>query len=231
MPSENTTVPASGGGNIPTYISTPESGGGPGVVIIPSIMGVASDIVDWADRLAAEGFVVSATDPFWRDEDAGNLEGQENARERGHARMGRVDQDQNMSDLEALLDDLKARPECNGKVAVMGFCFGGSYAFLGAARLGTGAGIAFHSGKISHLLDEAGNVNCPLSYHWGDDDAAAPMDEIEKVQAVFASMENAEVTVYPGGKHGFMQPTNPPAYDEAIATASWNRALEILKGL
>jgi carboxymethylenebutenolidase len=231
MPSENTTIPSSDGGSIPTYIATPESSSGPGVVIIPSIMGVASDIVDWSNKLAAEGFVVSATDPFWRDDDAGNLEGKEDARDRGFARMGRVDQNQNVSDLETLLNDLKSRPECNGKVAVMGFCFGGLYAFLGASRLGIDAGIAFHSGKISQLLGEAGNVTCPLSYHWGDEDAASPMDEIEKVQEVFAGMKDAEVTVYPGGKHGFMQPTNPPAYDETIATASWSRALEVLKGL
>ena len=109
--------------------------------------------------------------------------------------------------------------------------FGGLYTFLGASRLGTDAGIAFHSGKISQLLGEAGNVTCPLSYHWGDEDAAAPMDEIEKVQEVFAGMTDAEVTVYPGGKHGFMQPTNPPAYNEAIAAASWSRALEVLKEL
>lgn len=193
MPGQNTTVPSSDGGNIPSYIATPDSGSGPGVVIIPSIMGVASDIVDWSDRLAAEGFVVSATDPFWRDEDPGNLEGQDDARDRAFARMGRVDHDRNMDDMKCLLDDLKSRPECNGKVAVMGLCFGGQYAFMGASRLGTNAGIAFHSGKISQLLDEAANVNCPLSFHWGDDDAAAPMDEIEKVQAAFAGMDGAEV--------------------------------------
>lgn len=233
MPSANTntTVTSSDGRDIPTYIATPASGTGPGVVIIPSIMGVASDIVEWADRLAAEGFVVSATDPFWRDEDAGNLEGEADARDRGFARMGRVDQDQNVGDLETLLNDLKSRPECNGKVAVMGFCFGGGYAFLGASRLGIDAGIAFHSGKISHLLEEAGNVTCPLSYHWGDEDAAAPMDEIEKVQAVFDGMDGAEIAIYPGAKHGFMQPTNPPAYDEGVAAASWTRSLEILKAL
>ena len=233
MPSQNTnaTVKSSDGRDIPTYIAMPGSGTGPGVVIIPSIMGVASDIVEWADRLAAEGFAVSATDPFWRDEDAGNLEGEGDARDRGFARMGRVDQVQNVADMETLLNDLKSRAECNGKVAVMGFCFGGLYAFLGAARLGIDAGIAFHSGAISQLLEEAGNVKCPLSYHWGDEDAAAPMDEIEKVQAVFDGIDSAEINIYPGAKHGFMQPTNPPAYDAVVADKSWTRSLEILKAL
>ncbi len=229
MPSENITVPSADGGAIPTYISTPDSGSGPGVVIIPSIMGVASDIEAWADKLAAEGFVVSATDPVWRDEDPGNLEGFEDFRPRGQARMGRVDQAQNMSDLKLLLDDLKVRPNCNGKVAVMGFCFGGMYAFLGASRLGIDAGVAFHSSKISHLFDDIENVTCPLSFHWGDQDAVAPMDEIEKVQAAFAGMADCEAIVYPGGGHGFMQTTNPGAYNGAIAEASWSRAVEVLK--
>ena len=48
MPSQHTTVKSSDGGDIPTYIATPDSGTGPGVVIIPSIMGVASDIIAWA---------------------------------------------------------------------------------------------------------------------------------------------------------------------------------------
>ena len=150
---------------------------------------------------------------------------------RAQARNGQFDSDDGLRYLAAAVQDMKARPECNGKVAVMGFCFGGGYAFLGAARLGIDAGIAFHSGKISHLLEEAGNVKCPLSFHWGDEDAAAPMDEIEKVQAVFDGMDNAEITIYPGAKHGFMQPTNPPAYDEAVAAASWTRSLEILKAI
>lgn len=229
MPGENTTVPSSDGGAIPTYIATPDSGAGPGVVIIPSIMGVASDIIIWADKLAAEGFVVSATNPFWRDEDAGNLEGVEDGRGRGRARMGRVDQEQNLDDLEILLNDLKSRPECNGKVAVMGFCFGGRYAFLGATRLGIDAGVAFHSSKISRHFDEIENVKCPLSYHWGDEDSVAPLEEIEKVQRAFAGLKGAEAIIYPGVRHGFMQTTNPSAYDEKIATASWNRALEVLK--
>ncbi|MEE2761751.1 MAG: dienelactone hydrolase family protein [Pseudomonadota bacterium] len=227
----STTVSTPDGGEIPTYIATPARGSVPGVVIVPSIMGVASDIVEWADRLAAKGFVVSATNPFWRDEDSGNLEGEEDARERGFARMGRVDQNQNVSDLEVLLKDLKARPECIGKVAVMGFCFGGVYTFLAASRLRIDAGIAFHSGQISQLLGEASNVRCPLSYHWGDEDAAAPMDEIEKVQAVFDGMDDAEINIYPGAKHGFMQPTNPPAYDPGVAEASWTRSLEVLNSI
>ena len=231
MPSQDTTIQASDGGAIPSYLSLPESGAGVGVVMIASIMGVASDIRELADKMAALGFAVSAPDPFWRDDDSGVLEVSEEGRKRAFARMGRVDQGVNMGDLETVIADLKGRPQCNGKVAVMGFCFGGSYAFLGAARLGTDAGIAFHSGGISPFLDEAANINCPLSWHWGDEDHAAPPEEIEKVQAAFAGMGGAELYIYPGGKHGFMQPTNPAAYDEAIRDASWARAMEVLKGL
>ena len=231
MPSENTTIQATDGGAMPCYLSTPDSGTGPGVVIIPSIMGVAADIEDYANRMAAAGFTVCATDPFWRDEDPGSLDGAENARDRAFARMGRVDQDVNMGDLESLIADLKSRPTCNGKVAVMGFCFGGSYAYLGAARLGTAAGIAFHSGGISQFLDEGKDITCPLSWHWGDNDHAAPPEEREKVGAAFDQRPNAEMVVYPGGVHGFMHYTNPDASNEEICNASWARAMEVLKGI
>lgn len=231
MASQNITIEVSDGGAMPCYLSLPESGSGAGVVIIASIMGVAADIQDYADRLAAEGFSVCAPDPFWRDQDSGVIEVSEEGHKRALARMGRVDREVNMGDLVTAIADLKSRPTCNGKVAVMGFCFGGSYAYLGAARLGTDAGIAFHSGAISEFLDAGRNITCPLSWHWGDQDHAAPAEEIEKVQAAFAQLPDAEVRVYPGGVHGFMQYTNQAAYNEEICNASWARALEVLKSI
>ena len=197
----------------------------PGVLVIHENRGLNPHTEDVARRFALENFMAFAPDALT------SVGGYPNDDYRGGQLFGEVDRGRMAQDFVAAARWLKARPDCNGRIAATGFCFGGGYAFLGAARLGIDAGIAFHSGKISHLLEEAGNVKCPLSFHWGDEDAAAPMDEIEKVQAVFDAMDNAEITIYPGAKHGFMQPTNPPAYDAAVAAKSWTRALEILKGL
>ena len=231
MPSEHTTISASDGGAIPTYISAPDGGKGIGIVMIASIFGVAEDIQEYADKLAAEGYVAAAPDPFWRDEDPGVMPAGEEGRPRAFARMGRVDHEVSIGDLGTVIEAVKAHPNCNGTVAVMGFCFGGQYALWGASRHGAAAGIAYHSGKISHLLDELDNVSCPLSWHWGDDDAAAPQEELDTVGAAFADRDNSEMFIYPDGKHGFTQWTNPPAYSEDIRDKAWSRSLELLKSL
>ncbi|NNE82919.1 MAG: dienelactone hydrolase family protein [Alphaproteobacteria bacterium] len=232
MAGEHTTVPAHDGGAIPTYMSVPESGSGPAVVVIVTIRGVKEDMVDYVEDLASKGFCVAAPDPFWRDEDPGVVPGDEEGRKRAFARMGRADHDVNVQDMASVMSHLKSLPQCNGKSAVVGFCFGGLYAFLGAARLGTDAGIAFHSAGISPLFGEIDKIgDAKLSYHWGDQDVAAPMEEIEKVKEAFAKLSNAEVTVYPGAVHGFMEPTNPQAYDKGVADASWKRCLKVLQSI
>ena len=232
MAGEHTNIPAQDGGAIPTYISVPESGSGPAVVVIVTIRGVKDDMIDYVEDLASIGFCVAAPDPFWRDEDPGVLPGDEDGIKRAFARMGRADHDVNIQDIASIMSHLKSLPQCNGKSAIVGFCFGGLYAFLGAARLGTDAGVAFHSAGISPLFGEIGNIgNAKLSYHWGDKDAAAPMEEIEKVKDAFAALDDAEVTVYPGAVHGFMEPTNPEAYDKAAAEASRKRCVEVLRSI
>lgn len=231
MPREHGTVEAADGGAIPTYLSTPDRGAGTGVVMVVSIFGVAEDMTEYADKLAAQGFVAAVPDPFWRDEDAGVLVHDEQGRKRARARASRVSRDVNLEDLRAVIDFVRGHPSRNGKVAVMGFCFGGQYAFLGASRLGIDAAIGFHSGPISPLFDELDRVRCPLSWHWGDDDPAAPREELEAVGKAFADRDDASLYVYPGGKHGFTQWTNPAAWDEAIRDLSLARSIELLKGL
>lgn len=232
MAGEHTHIPSHDGSAIPTYISVPESGSGPAVVVIVTIRGVKDDMIDYVEDLAAKGFCVAAPDPFWRDEDPGVLPGDEDGIKRAFARMGRANHDVNIQDIASIMGHLKSLPQCNGKSAIVGFCFGGLYAFLGATRLGTEAGVAFHSAAISPLFGEIDKIgNTKLSYHWGDKDVAAPMEEIEKVEKEFAELDDAEVTVYPGALHGFMESMNPDAYDKEAAEAAWKRCVEVLQSI
>lgn len=233
MPGTDITVTASDGGTFSSYLATPGSGSaGPGVVIIATILGAEPYMKGFADRLAGEGCVVSVPDPFWRDEDPGPLEHDEDGFRRAHARNGRSDIEQSMKDAADVIADLKARPECNGKVAIVGYCFGGPHALLGAARLGTDAGISFHGSHVENYLDAIDDVRCPLSFHWGDNDEVAPMEAIERIKTAFARLPNAEVIVYPGAVHGYMQPwRGDNGYDEAAAEDSWQRMLTILKAM
>ena len=231
MPSSEITVTAADGGTFDSYFATPEAGAGPGVVIVATVVGVEPGIKDMAGDLARRGFAVSVPDMFWRDHDPGPIELDADGWKRAFARSGRSDIEQGMRDLADVIADLTARPECNGKMAVMGLCFGGPYAFLAAARLGTDAGISFHGSHVGNYLDEADGIRCPMSFHYGDRDQIAPMEEIEAIKAAFDRLDGAELYVYPGAQHGYMLPSRGDIYDEAATTASWERALATLAAM
>jgi len=144
MVGTHVTIAATNSGKFDSYVASPVSEKEAGVVIVSTISGVDSDMTHYADALAAEGFVASAPDMFWRDADSGPLPWTDDGRKRAFARNDRYDLELGMTDLADAIANLKKHPRCNGKVAVMGFCFGGPFALLAAARYGTSAGIAFH---------------------------------------------------------------------------------------
>lgn len=197
------------------YLATPAgSDAKPGILLITAIFGVDDEMKELSDAWAADGFVVSVPDIFWRV-----MPGPTADMEKAFARYGAFDQDQGMKDIEDLVKDLKARPQCNGKVAMLGFCFGGLYAHLGAARLGIDAAGSFHGTKIGEAVGETSKVKCPVSFHFGDEDPVVPMDEVEAIKAAYASHDNAEIAVYKGATHNFSMP-NKDGYHPEAAKAS-----------
>ncbi|CAN0286614.1 unnamed protein product [Discosporangium mesarthrocarpum] len=225
-------VAASGGGNIPCIAAFPAGGPSTAVVVVPPIFGVNDDMAMVAERLASEGFAGVVLDPFWRDEDQGVLAHDEAGRTRAFARMERTPFEQAFGDVTDVISDLRARPECNGKVAVMGFCYGGPFALVAAAKCGTQAGISYHGSFVDKHLDVMPDVACPLSFHWGDNDRAASLDVIDEVKKTFSARDDAEVILYPGGiEHGYMLPGHGDAYNEAAAEKSWERTFSLLNGV
>jgi carboxymethylenebutenolidase len=232
MAGTHVTITAADGGKFDSYVASPVSGKGAGVVIVSTISGVDSDMTYYADALAAEGFVAYAPDMFWRDSDPGPLSWNDDGRKRAFARNDRHDLELGMKDLADVIADLKKHPRCNGKIAVMGFCFGSPFALLAAARYGTNAGISFHGSHVENHLDEVDRIRCPLSFHYGDRDEVAPMSAIERIREAFSRLKDAEVYVYPGAGHGFMTMTRGArGYIESVARPAWSRALEVLRTL
>lgn len=233
MPGQHTKIAAKEGGEFDCYLSLPATGApAPAVVIMASVFGVDGDVQGSCDDLAAEGFVAAAPDLFWRG-DKGPMDrsedGQRRARERAKDREPLIEM--GVQDLADVIADLKARPECNGKVAVVGLCYGGPFAILGPARLGCDAGLSFHGTRVQDFAGEIGKVTVPLSLHWGDQDHAAPPEALEKVRAAISGMDNAEVVIYPGALHGYTARASEKAWHEEASEKSWRRAVEILDGL
>ena len=202
MPSTDITYNTRDNESFDGYLATPDGNGkAPGILLITAIFGIDQEMKELSDAWAADGFVVSVPDIFWRV-----MPGPTADMEKAFARYGAFDFDHGLRDVEDLMQDLKARPQCNGKVAVLGFCFGGRYAHLSAARFGADAAGAFHGTMIGAHLDETDKVSCPVSYHFGEDDPVVPMDEVAQIKESYASHANAEIGVYAGASHNFSMP-------------------------
>ena len=228
MPSQNIQYTTRDGDTLGGYLAKPEGDGPfPGILLITAIFGVDEEMQALADAWAADGFIVSVPDIFFRV-----LPGPVPVSEFETAigRMNDFDRDQGLKDIEDLIGDLKGRAECNGKVGMLGFCFGGRYVHLGAALLGIDAGATFHGTAIGQELDLTGQITCPMSLHFGGDDQAVPMEEVEQIQAAYAGNENCEIAVYDGIGHNFSMPQKP-GYDEATAVASRAAALKAFQSM
>lgn len=197
------------------YLVEPEGNARvPGLLIITAIFGVDDEMRKLSDEWAKDGFLVSTPDIFWRQKPGPTAD-----MEVAFDRFQKFDPDQGLKDIGDLIQDLRSRPRCNGKVAVLGFCFGGRYAHLATTRLGANAAGAFHGTMIGKHLDEVDQVNVPVSYHFGGQDPIVPMDEVNAIQKAFATKSNAEIKVYPGVSHNFSMPQKD-GYDPAAAKAS-----------
>ena len=197
----------------------------PGIVIIPAIFGTDDDMIQLSDAWASDGFIVSVPDIFWRV-----LPGPTADHAVGRDRMGKFDLEKGMDDIEDVIADLKNRPECNGKVGMLGFCFGGRYVHLSAARLGIHAGAAFHGTAIGKNLDETNKITCPMSLHFGDNDPVVPMEEVNAIKDAYAGKPNVDIVVYEGAGHSFSMPSNQ-GYDADVARASRESALALFKSM
>lgn len=226
MPSSDVTYTTRNNETFGGYLATPKTDApAPGILVIHAVWGNDDTMKGLVDAWAADGFVVSAPDIFWRVHPGPTAE-----KEVAFGRYEAFDPDQGMLDIEDLLKDLKSRPQCNGKVAMLGFCFGGRYAHLGAARLGIDAAAAFHGTKIGLHVDETPKVKCPVSFHFGEKDPVVPMDEVAAIKAAYAGHQNAEIVVYEGADHSFSMPGND-GYHAEVAKISRDSVLSCFRSL
>lgn len=214
-----------------TYLALPSTAApAPAIVLLPPIFGIEPVVRRIADRWASRGFVVLAMNQFRNDAEPGPIERTAEGRARAMERGQRADVDLVVDDLRAEIAALRAMSECNGKVGPIGFCFGGRYAFLAAARLEVDAAGAFHPVQIANSLDDAPRVHAPLSLHFGEDDPLTPKDHVDAVRSALLHRADAEIFVYPGATHNFAVP-GVPGYDPAVAELSERRVFTLFDRL
>jgi carboxymethylenebutenolidase len=189
------------------------------MVVAQEIFGVNSHIRNVCDRLAAQGYVAVAPalfDRFVRDFQSGY-----SPDEVAHARsyLGKIDWPKMLLDIQAGIDEVKAA----GPVGVIGFCMGGSAAFLAATRLsGVSAAVAYYGGQIVKFADE--KPKCPVQMNFGETDASIPMSDVEIIKE---KRKDCEIYTYPAG-HGFYCDERA-SFDDASAKLAWQRTLDFLE--
>ena len=201
------------------YRADPQGAVKGGMVVVQEIFGVNHHIRAVCDRLAGMGYAAVAPavfDRFVRDFECGYTPD-----EIAHARsyLGNLNWDHMVADVAAAKDDLKGV----GPVGVIGFCMGGTAAFLGACRIpGFAAAVAFYGGMIGKFADE--KPKCPLQMHFGEKDESIPMDV---VAAIKAKQPQAETYTYPDAPHGFSCDERA-SYRKEASDLAWSRTQEFL---
>lgn len=189
-----------------------------GIVVVQEIFGVNSHIRNVCDRMAAAGYAAVA--PALFDRKARNFETGYTPENIAEARkyLTDIDWDAMMRDVAAAAGDLKSA----GPIGVIGFCLGGSVAFLSATRLdGVSAAVGFYGGQITRFADE--KAKCPVQLHFGEKDDHIPMTDVESIKT---KQPQAEVYTYPAG-HGFYCDERG-SFHEPSAKLAWDRTLAFL---
>jgi carboxymethylenebutenolidase len=209
------------------HLWVPESGSGPGIVLIQEIFGVGAYIRAVGQRLAEAGFVVGAPDVFWRFSPGWASDHDQAGLEASFAKAGQMDAPQSIGDCAAAVSHLGSLPEVTGKVGVMGFCMGGTLAW-GVA--GTGAPaccVSYYGSGVPSMLDLVDTVSCPTLFHFGNQDPYLPNEGVEALNARIAGKSNFAINVEIAG-HAFDNHENAMFWNESAAKSAWSKTMAFL---
>ena len=209
-----------GGGTIKGLLSKPNDAKGklPGIVVVHENRGLNPYIEDVGRRAAVDGFITLAPDAL------SPLGGYPGNDDDGRAMQRKRDRDEMLEDFIAAYEHLRNHPDCNGKIGVVGFCFGGWIANMMAVKVPTlSASVPFYGGQPS--AEEAAQVKAPLMLQYAGLDTRVNAGWPAYEEVLKANNVQYEAFVYPEVNHGFHNNTTP-RYDEAAATLAWKRTMD-----
>jgi len=208
-----------GSGTMRGYLAQPAKAGGklPAVLVIHENRGLNPHIEDVARRLALDNFVAFAPDALFP---LGGYPGDE---DKARELFQKLDQSKTREDFVAAFGWLQKRPESNGKVGAVGFCYGGGMVNYLATRLpDLAAGVAFYGSAPN--LEDVPKIKAPLIIQSAEVDERINASWPAYKEALDAAKVRYERYLYPGTQHGFNNDTTP-RYDAAAAKLAWERTL------
>jgi carboxymethylenebutenolidase len=212
-----------GGGKIRGLLSKPVDGASklPGVIVVHENRGLNPHIEDVGRRAALAGFISLAPDALTP------LGGYPGNDDDGRTLQAKRSQAEMLEDFIAAYEYLKTRPECTGKVGVVGFCFGGGIANLMAVRLpDLAAAVPFYGGQPP--AEDVPSIKAPLLIHYAGLDTRVNASWPAYEAALKENHKEYKVYIYPEVNHGFHNDTTP-RYDKSAAELAWERTIDFFK--
>jgi carboxymethylenebutenolidase len=213
----------SNGGTARGYLAAPESGGGPGVVVLQEWWGLVPHIEDVCDRFAAEGFVALAPDLYHGEQtrspdEAGKL-------------MMALDIARAEKDMRGAVEFLLSRAGVRGEsVGTVGFCMGGVLSLYAASKnRRVGACVVFY-GIHPKVEPDLESLRAPVLGIYAEKDQSVPPAAARALEERLKALgKGAEFHVYPGTDHAFFNDTRPEVHDAKAAADAWRRTLDFLR--
>ncbi|MCS4090816.1 dienelactone hydrolase family protein [Rhizobium sp. BK176] len=213
-----------GTGEMKGYLVEPKDASGKlgAVIVIHENRGLNPHIRDVARRMALEGFIALASD--FLSPQGGTPENEDKAREM----FAKLDRPATVANAEATLTYLGKLDNSNGKVGVIGFCWGGGLVNdFAVASPDLKAGVAYYGAQPK--ATDVPNIKAALMLHYAglDDRINAGIDAYKK--ALQENGKDFQIFVYDGVNHAFNNDTSSARYDKKAADLAWTRTVEFLK--
>ncbi|WP_199336675.1 dienelactone hydrolase family protein [Oscillatoria sp. FACHB-1407] len=205
------------------YLALPESGSGPGVIVLQEWWGLVPHIKSVADRFAAAGFVALAPDLFkgiqtTSPDEAGRL-------------LMALNIDQTAQDLQVAARFLLGQEAVTlPKIGVVGFCMGGQLALLAATVSDNVGAVVDFYGIHPNVHPDFSKLTAPVLGIFAENDSFVPADAVKALAASIQEAGGAIAThTYPNTDHAFFNDTRPEVYNAEAATDAWSRTLDFLQ--
>ena len=212
-----------GYGTLRGYLVRPAKAKGklPTVLVVHENRGLNPHIEDIARRLALDGFIAFAPDALFP---LGGYPGDE---DKARELFPKLDQTKTHADFLTAAAVLKTLPGSNGKVGVVGFCYGGGIANFLATRVpDLAAAVPFYGAQPS--AEDAARIKAPLLLHYAGNDERITSGWPAYESELKSAKVHYQVFIYPGVEHGFNNDTTP-RYDAAAAHLAWQRTVDFFK--
>lgn len=227
--SRNVQIAMPDGDHMGAYLALPESGEGPGMLVLMEIFGVGVYIREAADRLAGLGYVALAPDLYRRVRAGAEFAHNEQGLPEAFALAHELDSEGAIEDSVTALHHLKAMPETTGPAGVLGFCLGGTLAYGVAQRADPATAVAYYGSGIADMLDGGGQIACPMLFQFGGEDPYISRDQAERIVDAAESRAEWEVHIHDDAGHAFDNWDAPMFSRPEPAKRAWAQTADFLR--